>query len=1147
MSENGQQTAAENAVLNRPASAKPWRRDFWALIATQFQGAFNDNGLKFFVIFLILGQNPSTAQKDFGVFMIGNLFAIPFLLFSMTGGFLADRYSKRSVTIGTKLFEIAAMVFAIFAFYQGNPYLAYAVIFLASTQAALFGPSKYGLLPELLPPELLSWGNGVLELTTFLAIIAGTVAGSFLAQRFHGSPARAGLIFGALSLLGLGASFLISRVPAGDPGKKFRLNIFTDLGAQWRLVRPDRALKLAVIGSTYFWFLGALLQFVIVFYGREIMHLDETRGSYLQAALAIGIGVGSFAAGYLSGGKIETGLIPLGAVGMAIFGCMLSLPVLSFTQVSCLLVALGFSGGFFVVPISALIQHRPDEDKKGGVIALANWLSFVGVMLASAIYSGFTHYLHLGLRTFFAVTAVFSLAAAVYTVLLLPDSLLRLLLWFATHTIYRMDISGADYVPTRGGALLVPNHASMADAALVIASTDRAVRFLMFKDSYDHPFVKPFAKILGVIPISAQQGPREMIHALREATRALQNGELVCIFPEGQMTRIGQMMPFRRGMERILKGLDVPVIPMHIDGIWGSIFSFSGGKFLWKWPRKIPYPVRVTFGKPLPAAVTSTEARQAVLELGADAFARRKRQMKTIPESFIQTARRHPLRFAMADMRTRLNFFSLLVKTIFLARRLRPHWKDQESIAVLLPPSIGGALVNLAAMLAGKIPVNLNYTASNAVMESCAQQSGLRIVVTSRLFLEKIKLPPPGSAIYLEDLSEKPRFGERTLAVCAALFFSAGAIEQISGNKERTKLDDVATIIFSSGSTGDPKGVLLTQYNLASNVEQLNQVFMLHSDDRILGILPFFHSFGFTGTLCLTSAVGIGVVYHPSPLDSRTIGGLVSQYKVTMMLATPTFLQAYARRIAPEDFGSLRFVMAGAEKLPGRVSEAFEDHFGIRPLEGYGCTECSPVVSVNTMDFRAASFRQVGAKRGSIGHPLPGIVLRVVDPETGAIQGINQPGLLLVRGPNVMRGYLNQPEKTAEVLQDGWYNTGDIAMIDEDGFVRITDRLSRFSKIGGEMVPHIKIEDKLQELAAASEQMFVVTAVPDQRKGERLMVLHTMDDAGLSEILARFAESDLPALWKPRPDQFRRIDAMPYLGTGKLDLRRVKELGHELA
>src|SRR5712671_5803229 len=1129
-------------------SKRNWQRGFWSLIATQFQGAFNENALKFLIIYLVLALGKDKAQRDRLEFLVGALFAAPFILFSLSGGYLADRFSKRTVTIWTKVFEIGVMLLAVLGLGGPNFPLALAAIFLVCTQGALFGPSKYGLLPELLPAEELSWGNGVLELGTFLGIIAGSVCGALLADRFAGRQVYSGALLFLFTVIGLLCSLGISRVPAADPAKRFQWTSIVDVWSPLKLIRADRVLWLAVVGNTYFFFVAALLQWNIFLYGQEVLNLDSSHGGFLQAAVGIGMGVGSFAAGYLSGGKIEYGLIPMGALGMTALGLGLAIPGLSFLAVALLLAALGFAGGFFIVPISALIQHIPAEEHKGGVLGAANWLSFVGVGVASGTYYALAHWLHLRPGTIFLWASMATLAATGYVLYLLPDSLIRLLLWMATHTLYRLDVAGREHVPARGGALLVPNHVSMADGAFLIAALDRPVRFLMFKGSYEHPLVKPFAKMLRVIPIASDQGPREMIHSLREATQALQNGELVCIFPEGQMTRIGQMMPFRRGMERILKGVDVPVIPMHIDGIWGSIFSFSGGNFFWKWPRKIPYPVRVTFGKPLPATVSSTEARQAVLELGADAFARRKRQMKTIPESFIQTARRHPLRFAMADMRTpKLKFFPALVKTIFLARRLRPHWKDQEAVGVLLPPSIGGALVNLGAMFAGKIPVNLNYTASNSVVELCAQQSGVKTVVTSKLFLEKIKVQPPGTPIYLEDLAAKPGIGERFIPLCAALFFPIAAIERICGTKERTKLDDVATIIFSSGSTGDPKGVLLTQYNVASNVEQLNQVFMLHRDDRILGILPFFHSFGFTGTLALTSAVGVGVVYHPSPLDSRTIGTLVSQYKVTMMLATPTFLQAYTRRIVPEDFGSLRFVMAGAEKLPARVSEAFEDHFGIRPLEGYGCTECSPVVCVNTADFRAASFRQVGAKRGSIGHPLPGIVLRTIDPETGAVQPINQPGLLLVRGPNVMRGYLDRPEKTAEVLQDGWYNTGDIATIDEDGFVRITDRLSRFSKIGGEMVPHIKIEDKLQEIAAAAEQVFVVTAVPDERKGERLIVLHTLTEEALQGCLARFAEADLPALWKPRPDQFRRIEAMPYLGTGKLDLRRVKELGNELA
>jgi acyl-[acyl-carrier-protein]-phospholipid O-acyltransferase/long-chain-fatty-acid--[acyl-carrier-protein] ligase len=291
----------------------------------------------------------------------------------------------------------------------------------------------------------------------------------------------------------------------------------------------------------------------------------------------------------------------------------------------------------------------------------------------------------------------------------------------------------------------------------------------------------------------------------------------------------------------------------------------------------------------------------------------------------------------------------------------------------------------------------------------------------------------------------------------------------------------------------------------------------------------------------------MGVVFHPNPLEPRAIGALVSQYAVTFLLATPTFLQAYMRRCSPEDFGSLQIVMAGAEKLPERVAVAFEDRFGIRPLEGYGCTECSPAVTVNTRDFRAAQFRQVGAKRASIGHPLPGISVRIVNPETFDPAPPGETGLLLVRGPNVMKGYLNRPEKTAEVLRDGWYNTGDIAAMDEDGFLRITDRMSRFSKIGGEMVPHIKVEDKLQEISGATEQLFAVTAIPDEKKGERLIVVHTLAEDKLQECLAQLAKSDLPPLWKPRPDQFVRVESLPYLGTGKLDLRRLKEIATSAA
>jgi acyl-[acyl-carrier-protein]-phospholipid O-acyltransferase / long-chain-fatty-acid--[acyl-carrier-protein] ligase len=1127
----------------RPVVPASWRRGFWSLVVTQFQGAFNENGLKNLVVFIILGMAMRTSDRDWLVLVVGALFSVPFILFSMTGGFLADRYSKRSVTIWTKFLEMAVMVLAIAGLGWQNLHIEMAAVFLASTQAALFGPSKYGLLPELLPESKLSWGNGVLELGTFLAVIAGGVSGAFLADVFRAREGWSGLIFLSLSLVGLIFGLGITKVPAADPTKKFRANPIADLWVHGILIRKDRVLWLAVLGNTYFWFLAALLTANIVFYGSDVLHISSTRTGVLQAAVAIGIGLGSLAAGYLSGGKVEYGLIPLGSVGMTVFGVLLSRQDLSFAEVLLLLAALGFSAGFFAVPVNALIQHRPDEKDKGGVIAAANLLSFVGIGGAAGVYYGLQHFAHLGPSAIFLSASLLTVAATIYVLYLLPDALLRLLLWIATHTLYRIHLEGRENVPAKGGALIVANHVSMVDAVLLIASLDRPIRFLMFQGSYDHPLVKPFAKIMGVIPISSQLRPRQMIQSLRTATQALKDGEIVCIFPEGQMTRIGQMLPFRRGMERIIKGVDAPIIPVNLGGVWGSIFSFERGKFLWKLPRKLPYPVTVTFGKPMPSTSSAQEVRQTVQELGAEAYQYRKPYMRTLHRSFVQTARRHPFRFAMADGRTpKLSFGGALTRTVFLARRLRPIWRDQNMVGILLPPSVPGALVNLAALLMGKVPVNLNYTASNEVLASCAKQCELKTVITSRAFLERVHIQPPAQAIMLEDLADQPRFVERLRAALISWLLPVGLVEKCVGAGEKVGLDDIATIIFSSGSTGDPKGVVLSHYNVASNVEQLNQVFMLGRDDKILGILPFFHSFGFTGTLCLPTAIGMGVVFHPNPLEPRAIGALVSQYAVTFLLATPTFLQTYTRRCSPEDFGSLQYVMAGAEKLAERISIAFEDRFGIRPLEGYGCTECSPAVTVNTRDFRAAEFRQVGAKRSSIGHPLPGISVRIVNPETLGPVPQGETGLLLVRGPNVMQGYLNRPEKTAEVLRDGWYNTGDIAAMDEDGFIRITDRLSRFSKIGGEMVPHIKVEDKLHEIIGAMEQTFAVTSVPDERKGERLIVLHTLPDDKLPECLAQLAKSDLPPLWKPRPDQFVHVESLPYLGTGKLDLRRLKEI-----
>jgi acyl-[acyl-carrier-protein]-phospholipid O-acyltransferase / long-chain-fatty-acid--[acyl-carrier-protein] ligase len=719
---------------------------------------------------------------------------------------------------------------------------------------------------------------------------------------------------------------------------------------------------------------------------------------------------------------------------------------------------------------------------------------------------------------------------------------LRLFLWLFSRICYRVTVLSPDNLPATGGALLVSNHISFADMLLILAGTRRFVRFLLPQDVCDWWWVKPWLRYLHVIPLPPQSKPRDFIRTMHEVRAAIRAGQVVGIFAESNISRIGVLLPFRHEFEKIMEDLDAPIIPVCLDGVWGSIFSYQHGRFLWKIPRRLPYPITLTFGKPLPSSTKAYEVRSVIQDLNADAWPYRRETMKPLHRAFVQRARRCPFRFAMADGQVpKLSFGGALMKVIFLARRLGRHWAGQEKVGILLPPSVAGALVNFAALLIGKVPVNLNYTLSEEPFSSCVQQCNLQTVVTSQKFLDRVKVKIPCRTLLLEDIAAKPRLTEKLFALVLAWVAPVGVVERAVGRERPGSLDDLATVIFSSGSTGEPKGVMLTHYNLASNAEQLGQLLNFGPEDRFLGILPFFHSFGFTATLTAPALVGIGVAFHPSPLEAKPIGELVRRYSLSYIMATPTFLQIYLRSCEPSDFGSLRAVMASAEKLPDWLAKAFEEKFGIRPMEGYGCTECSPVVTCSTHDFRAAGFRQAGSRAGSIGQPLPGVSVRIVDPDTRAPLPLATPGLLLVRGPNVMRGYLNHPEKTAEVLRDGWYSTGDIAALDEDGFLRITDRLSRFSKIGGEMVPHVKIEEKLHEALGTDEISFAVCGVPDPKKGERLVVLHTLSDNRLVDLLKKLPQLGLPNLWVPRPNQFFHIDKLPQLATGKMDLRSIRQ------
>jgi acyl-[acyl-carrier-protein]-phospholipid O-acyltransferase/long-chain-fatty-acid--[acyl-carrier-protein] ligase len=1117
------------------------RRGFFCFFWTQFLGAFNDNFYKIIVTLVALDIPASAGGgKDF-IPLIGGLFILPYLIFSGYSGYLADVYSKRNVLVAVKCFEIAAMSLGFFAFLLNRMELMLAVVFLMGLHSTIFSPAKYGVLPEMLHDHDLSRGNGLLEMSTFMAIILGTSLGGTIYEAWKDRLDWIGIVLIGIAVLGMLTSLGITKVPPSGSAKKFFPNPIAEIWQGTHRLYHDRTLWLTVMGISYFWFLGAFLQMVLPLYGKEILALGETRIGLLWTFAALGIGAGSLMAGRLSGDKIELGLVPVGAIGMGIFSLVLFFVTPSFASAGISLVCMGFFAGFFAVPLNALLQQRAEREAKGRLIATNNVFNTIGALIAAGLLWVFVTPLNLSADFDILVLGLLTFAMTIYVLRLLPDVSVRFMLWLLTHSLYRIRVVGRDNVPSQGPALLVSNHVSFVDAILIGASLPRFIRFMLLREYYDISWLNSFFRLMKVIPV-VPTSRRGIVDSLRRARSELEAGEVVCIFAEGAISRTGHLLAFKRGFEKIVEGSSIPIIPVHLDQLWGSIFSFKQGRFFWKRPRLLPYPVTVSFGAPLPASASVQDVRQAVQELESEAAGHRRRRRDLLQAKFIRMAKRRWFSFCMADTTgMELTFGRTLIGARLLAGWVRRHTAGESMVGLLLPASVGGALANIAASLAGKVPVNLNFTSGPDAMRLAIERCGIKTILTSRVFLSRAGLEELPGMVFLEELRKTFTAFQKTSALLSSFLLPARLLEWHHARNQ--KPDDLATVIFSSGSTGAPKGIMLSHHNIVSNIEGIEQVFQFTPADRIMGVLPLFHSFGFTGTLWLPLIAGFGAVYHPNPTDSRIIGETVKKYGATLFISTPTFYAGYMRRCSAEEFASLRYVIAGAEKLREPIARGYKEKYGIEILEGYGCTELAPVVSVNVPDVIYDNEKQVGSKPGTVGHPIPGVVVKVIDPDSGGPLPYGAQGMLLAKGGNLMLGYLGQPELTAEAIHDGWYITGDIASLDEDGFIRITDRVSRFSKIGGEMVPHVKIEEAINEILGSAAS--AVTAIADARRGEKLVVFYSANGITSHELWEKLNQSELPKLWIPKREDLHPIDSLPLLGSGKVDLKRVKAMALE--
>ena len=1139
-------------------------RSFLGLVVTQFLVALNDNMFRW--LLLPIGKDlvrTMGVREDLALSAGSVIFLLPFVLLAAPAGYLADRFNKRNVIVGCKLAEIVIMALGIGAILSGNLWLMAVVLFAMGAQSALFSPAKLASIPEIVRRDRIPAANGVMAMTTMVAIISGGVAGGLL--YFLTTPegsllppgqhrwwiSAAALI--SVAVVGWVASLTIGPLRAANPSRSFPLNpigqAFRDLSS----LASKRPLMLAALGTAFFWSLGALSQINIDKFAHTKLHVPQQYVGPLLAVLVLGIGVGSVLSGIWSRGRIRLGIVPLAAAVMAVAAMLLYtvpggpnvVPGNHAYYWSCLwLLILGTAAGLYDIPLQAFLQDRSPEESRGSILAATNLLCFSGMLLASAVFWVLGSFLDLSAGEIFLAAGLLTLPMSLAIAWFVPGDTIRIISAGLVKILYRVRITGLENLPREGGALLAPNHVSWIDGVLLTLALPRPVRMVAYADYVETWWLRQFARDIQMIPIGESR--KSMVRSIRTAREALRNGELVCIFPEGGLTRTGRIGQFSPGLLSILKGTDVPVIPVHLGGLWGSIFSFERGKFFWKWPRRWPYPVSIMFGSAMSRPAEARQVRSAVQELEGKAMKETKSDKMVLPRQFLRMCRRRMKSSKAADTSgAELTGGSLLMRTLILRRLLRREVlaPDEPNVGVLLPPSVGGLVTNAALSIDRRVAVNLNYTVSSDVMNICIAKSGIRHVLTSRKVMAKLGLELDAEVVYLEDFKEKITLADKLAGATQAYAMPVAMLERRLGH-DKIKPDDLLTIIFTSGSTGEPKGVMLTHNNVASNVESFNQVIHLGDSDVLVGILPFFHSFGYTVTLWTVLTLGPKGIYHHNPMEARPVGKLVGRHGGTILVATPTFLRSYLRRCEPEDFAAMEVVITGAEKLPVDLADAFEEKFGVRPLEGYGTTELSPVVAANIPPHRLIAGQEQGSKEGTVGQPLPGIAAKVVDLDTGEDLGYGKSGMLLVTGPNVMKGYLDQPEKTAEVIRNGWYVTGDIAVIDDEGFIHITGRQSRFSKIGGEMVPHIRIEEALVEVLSLGEEELrvVVSAVPDAKKGERIVVLHTGLTEPPDQICRKLSDAGLPPLWIPSRDSFCQIDELPLLGTGKLDLKQVKEL-----
>jgi acyl-[acyl-carrier-protein]-phospholipid O-acyltransferase/long-chain-fatty-acid--[acyl-carrier-protein] ligase len=1114
-------------------------RKFAPLFWCQAFAAFNDSYLKTALVFLIIATLPD-AQSGPLVQAAGALFMAPSFILSALGGQWADRYDKAVVARRLKLAEFGAVGIAVAGFLLGSLPLLFVALFLFGVISALFGPVKYGILPDHLVKQDLPAGNALVEGATFLAVIAGTFVGGAASRDGGDALWFCGLLI-ALAAASWIAALFIPRTGESAPDLKVEANVIRSTGHLLKDLWDDYRLWRGGVIVSFFWLIGAVTLALLPGMVKLTLGANDMVFNIYLALFAVGIALGSALASWLLNGRTLLLPTPIAAVFMAAFSLDLGVSLLgvrphvpalaaheffrSFAawHIGFDLLGLAMSGGLFIVPAFAAVQTWAKPDHRARIVAAVNVMSAL-FMVLGAVGVGLLQAAGLSMGMIFILLAALSLAAAVWVLLVMPTNPLRDFAALVFRVVYKLDVHGLENVAKAGpNAVIVMNHISFLDAAVAFSILDTEPVFAIDSTIAQRWWMKPFLKSLHALPLD----PTRPL-ATRSLIQAVKSGETLVIFPEGRLTRTGSLMKVYDGAGLIAEKSGVPVVPIRIQGVEATRFSYLTNTQV---RRRLFNRITVTILEPerllIPQELRGRARRQAsgaaLQQMMSDMVFRTTQIDRTIFESVVAAAHEHGVsRAALEDpISGTMSYKRLLIGARILGRKLSPLAPVGTSLGVMLPSANGAIVTILGLMSAGRVPAMVNFTAGATAIKAAGHVAAFDTIVTSRAFVAKgrydtlvAELAKTFKIIYLEDI--RARVG---------ILDKIGALLRFRTPLAKRGANDTAAILFTSGSEGKPKGVALSHRNMLANAAQAKAVVDFGREDKVFNVLPIFHSFGLTIGLVVPLVHGVPVYLYPSPLHYRIVPELIYISNATILFGTDTFLTGYARAANAYDFRSLRYVMAGAEPVRAVTRAIWLEKFGLRILEGYGVTETAPVLALNTPMFN---------KNGSVGRMMPGMEARL-EP----VAGIEDAGRLVVHGPNVMLGYLKDDQPgVIQPVPGGWHDTGDIVAIDDKGFITIKGRAKRFAKIAGEMISLAAVE----ALAGAlwPDATSAAVALPDARRGERI-VLVTQHAHATRADFAAYAKgqgaSDLSV-----PSEVAIVESMPLLGTGKVDFPGVKQL-----